>query len=110
MGCQIVRGYQPFHDGGGQITVKEQTELLWAVVKVESGIPVIIEAYRDGQSAEMREQSLRKDMHPENDETGVFEIQEEIIKDGIKLEEQRAEVVRYWWSKTEDSLVSARCE
>ena len=55
--------------------VKEQTELLWAVVKVESGIPVMVEAYRDRQSAEMREQSLRKDMHPENDETGVFEIQ-----------------------------------
>jgi len=57
---------------------KEQTELLWAVVKVESGIPVTVEAYRDRQSAEMREQSLRKDMHPENDETGVFEIQKKI--------------------------------
>ena len=54
---------------------KEQPELLWAVVKVESGIPVMVEAYRDRQCAEMREQSLRKDMHPENDETGVFEIQ-----------------------------------
>ncbi len=62
--------------------VKEQTELLWAVVKVESGIPVMVEAYRDRQSAEMREQSLRKDMHPENDETGVFEIQ---IEDAIPL-------------------------
>jgi len=57
---------------------KEQTELLWAVVKVESGIPVTVEAYRDRQSAEMREQSLREDMHPENDETGVFEIQKKI--------------------------------
>lgn len=62
--------------------VKEQTELLWAVVKVESGIPVMVEAYRDRQSAEMREQSLRKDMHPENDETGVFEIQ---IEDATPL-------------------------
>ena len=52
-----------------------QPELLWVVVKVESGIPVVVEAYRDRQSAEMREQSLRKDMHPENDETGVFEVQ-----------------------------------
>jgi len=55
--------------------VKEQTELLWAVVKVESGIPVMVEAYQDRQSAEMREQSLRKEMRPENDETGVFEIE-----------------------------------
>ena len=55
--------------------VKEQTELLWAVVKVESGIPVMVDAYRDRQSAEMREQSLREDMHPENDEAGVFAVQ-----------------------------------
>jgi len=64
------------------MTPREQTELLWAVVKVESGIPVTVEAYRDRQSAEMREQSLRKDMHPENDETGVFEIQ---IEDATPL-------------------------
>ena len=54
---------------------REQPETLWVVVKVESGIPVIVEAYRDKQSAEAREQYLRKCMHPENDETGVFEIQ-----------------------------------
>ena len=65
----------PVMEAGRFLMVKEQTELLWAVVKVESGIPVVVEAYRDRQSAEMREQSWRKDMHPENDETGVFEIQ-----------------------------------
>ena len=54
---------------------QKQPELLWVVVKVESGIPVMVEAYRDKQSAEIRDQSLRKYMHPENDETGVFEIQ-----------------------------------
>ncbi len=54
---------------------REQPELLWAVVKVESGIPVMVEAYRDRQSAKTRDLSLRKDMHPENDEAGVFEIQ-----------------------------------
>jgi hypothetical protein len=57
------------------MTLQKQSELLWVVVKVESGIPVMVEVYRDKQSAEMREQSLRKCMHPENDETDVFEIQ-----------------------------------
>ena len=61
---------------------REPTELLWAVVKVESGIPVTVEAYRDRQSAKTREQSLRKEMHSENDETGVFEIQ---IEDATPL-------------------------
>jgi hypothetical protein len=55
--------------------LKKQIELLWVVVKVESGIPVMVEAYGNKESAKMREQSLRKYMHPENDETGVFEIQ-----------------------------------
>jgi len=64
------------NDGGEQMmTPQKQPELLWVVVKVESGIPVMVEAYRDKQSAEVRERSLRKCMHPENDETGVFEIQ-----------------------------------
>jgi hypothetical protein len=54
---------------------QEQLELLWVVVKVESGIPVMVEAYRDKRYAQMRERSLRKHMHPENDETGIFEIQ-----------------------------------
>lgn len=63
------------NDGGKQMMPQGQPELLWVVVKVESGIPVVVEAYRDRQSAEMREQPLRKDMHPENDETGVFEVQ-----------------------------------
>ena len=54
---------------------EKQPELLWVVVKVESGIPVTVEAYRDRLSAEMREKSLREHMHPENDETGVFGVQ-----------------------------------
>jgi hypothetical protein len=54
---------------------ENQLEIIWVVVKVESGIPVMVEAYHDGQSAELRNQFLRLNMHPENDETGVFEIQ-----------------------------------
>lgn len=62
-------------DRGEQKMPEEQSEPLWIVVKVESGIPVTVEAYRDGLTAETREQSLRWCMHPENDETGIFEVQ-----------------------------------
>jgi hypothetical protein len=57
------------------MTAQEQPERLWVVVKVEGGIPVMAEAYRGQQSAELREQFLREYMHPEYDETGVFEVQ-----------------------------------
>ena len=52
-----------------------QPEPLWIVVKVESGIPVTVEAYRDRLSAEMQEQAWRERMNPDNDETEVFEVQ-----------------------------------
>lgn len=54
---------------------EDRAQTLWVVVKVESGIPVIAEGYLDRQSAEVREHHFREHMHPENDETGVFEIQ-----------------------------------
>ena len=57
------------------MTIQEQSESLWVVMKVESGIPVMVQACLDRQCAQMREQVLRQHMHPENDETGVFEIQ-----------------------------------
>jgi hypothetical protein len=55
--------------------LQKQPELLWVVVEVASGIPVTVEVYQDKQSAGKREQLLRAHMHPENDETGVFEVQ-----------------------------------
>lgn len=53
---------------------QDNSRTIWIVVEVESGIPVLTEAYLDAESAVQREQTLRKEMHPENDETGVFEI------------------------------------
>ena len=53
---------------------QELPKRLWIVVKVESGIPTVVEAYRSRQSAEREERFLRENMHPENDETGVFEV------------------------------------
>lgn len=54
---------------------QKQSDLLWVVVKVESGIPVTVEVYRDKQLAEMRERSLRTCMRPDDDEIGLFELQ-----------------------------------
>lgn len=51
---------------------KEQVKSLWVVVKVESGVPVMVDAYLDSRSAGKREQFLRKNMHPENDGIGVL--------------------------------------
>ena len=45
------------------------------LVKVESGIPVSVEAFHEKKKAEQREKHLRKRMHPDNDETGLFEIE-----------------------------------
>jgi hypothetical protein len=46
----------------------------WVVVKVESGIPVCVEAYAEAESAHLREHWLRERMNPENDESEVFQI------------------------------------
>jgi len=54
---------------------QKRPELRWVVVLVESGIPVLVEAYHGKVSAEQREESLREDMNEDYDETGVFEIQ-----------------------------------
>jgi len=55
--------------------LQKKPELIWVVVEVHSGIPVMAEAYYDVESAVMREQYLRKHMRPEDDEVGVFEVQ-----------------------------------
>lgn len=56
------------------MAAKVEGEPAYIVVSVEAGIPTAVEAYRDLHSAQEREQFLRKRMHPENDETGIFEI------------------------------------
>lgn len=53
---------------------QDDSRTIWIVVEVESGIPVLAEAYKDEKLAIEREQLLRNRMHPENDETGVFEV------------------------------------
>ena len=53
---------------------RKKPENICVVVKVESGVPVIAEGYRDYKCALRRERSLRKDMQSDNDETGIFEV------------------------------------
>jgi hypothetical protein len=53
----------------------KKSQVVWAVVLVESGIPVMAEAYRDENTARLREQSLRNGIRPDYDEIGVFEVE-----------------------------------
>lgn len=55
------------------MTILGSAEHVWIVVKVQSGIPVLAEAYQNQRTAMLREKVLRADMHLESDETGVFE-------------------------------------
>jgi hypothetical protein len=48
---------------------------LWVVVKVESGIPASIQAFRSIKSAERCERRLNMDLRADYDATGVFEVQ-----------------------------------
>jgi hypothetical protein len=52
----------------------EHAKVLWIVVGVQSGIPVLVEAFRDNRLAKMREQALRRRMRPDYDEAGLFEV------------------------------------
>lgn len=53
---------------------QEDKEKYLAVVKVESGIPTSVEIFGDIYTARRRERYIRKNTHPENDETGLFEV------------------------------------
>ena len=52
----------------------------WVVVEVRSGIPVSAEAFSDYRLAEEYSEKLRNDMNLENDETGIFSINLEVVK------------------------------
>jgi len=52
---------------------RKQSDLQWVVVKVESGIPVVVETFSRLEDAERQEDEWRMRMNPDNDETGIFE-------------------------------------
>lgn len=51
---------------------RADSDILWIVVKVESGIPVSAETYHNPTTARDREKQLREEMNPDNDEVGIF--------------------------------------
>ena len=62
----------PLCDGGGEIMLDKPPDLLWVVVRVERGIPVMAEVYARESSALATEREWREDLKLNNDETGVF--------------------------------------
>ena len=50
-----------------------QSNQVWVVVDVESGIPVLAEVFADRHSAKKRERELRADLRQDYDEVGIFE-------------------------------------
>ncbi|MHB8779083.1 MAG: hypothetical protein ACYC6R_15195 [Anaerolineales bacterium] len=54
--------------------------LSWVVVEVRSGIPISAKAFSEYELAEEYSEKLRKNMNLENDETGIFPINLEKVK------------------------------
>jgi len=52
----------------------KKNPIAWVVVEVAAGIPVSVDGFKSRKAAQKHEQKLRKEMHPENDETGVFPL------------------------------------
>lgn len=52
-----------------------ESQVIWAVVLVESGIPTLVEAYGDEETARTRADTLREDINLDYDEVGVFEVE-----------------------------------
>jgi hypothetical protein len=61
-------------EGDPLMPPQQNGEVIWVVVLVQSGVPVLVEAYFDEKNAEIREQALREDINPDYDEVGLFEV------------------------------------
>ena len=53
----------------------EDADVVWVVVLVIGGIPDTVEVYRDQKSALAREKVWRKELRPDYDEVGIFEVE-----------------------------------
>ena len=56
-------------------TTPRKIKAMWIVVLVESGIPVLAEAYHDLNIAEERERFFRRSLREGYDEVAVFEVE-----------------------------------
>ena len=55
----------------GEKAASNESETVWVVVVVESGIPVLVEAHRNIKTAKRRERLFRRSMREDYDEVGV---------------------------------------
>lgn len=53
---------------------RNEPKTFYALVKVESGVPVDVRLYKNEKSARRAEELSRRNLNLENDETGVFEV------------------------------------
>lgn len=53
----------------------QRTQKMWVVVEVQNGIPTLVRIFDEPVEARAYENNVRQDMHPENDETGIFEVE-----------------------------------
>ncbi len=52
----------------------KQPKRLWIVVKIESGAPIMADAFREKRTAAKRAEFLRKHMRPDDDAVRIFDI------------------------------------
>ena len=52
----------------------KQSDEVWVVVDVRSGVPVQAEAFADRNVAERRHRKLRREMRQDYDEIGLFQV------------------------------------
>lgn len=55
-----------------------ETPLLWVVVAVQAGVPVLAEVYRKADVARKRERTLLKQFDPNDDVVAVFEVEVDV--------------------------------
>jgi len=54
---------------------RKKSEVIFVVIWIHSGVPYEVRAYRDEKKAERRARFLKRDINPDYDEVGVFEVQ-----------------------------------
>ena len=60
-------------NGGGIVIIDGRHPDIFIVVKVHSGIPELVEAFRDESAADRCATKLKVDINPEYDEVEVFQ-------------------------------------
>ncbi len=51
------------------------SDSVWILVEVRSGIPLSVKAFTNRNLAEIEETEIRENLNLENDETGIFQIE-----------------------------------